>query len=211
LNNREDRSSTNAHTHTANKRARHRFGAPLKNREDLSLINAHTHTTNKRARPRNGAPLNHSENLAEDKRPLCQLSSKRLEDNCRGQKTTLPVVLEALRGQLAEWSLVLYRSQFNQHTHTHTANNHAQAIHTHTHTPRARVHTRAGMRCARARPRNGAWPLQDIRLFIRGLCTGQYYSWELTPLLPPPPVVWCNGIAQYMVFPLSPCFAIQHT
>ena len=27
------------------------------------------------------------------------------------------------------------------------------------------------------------WPVQDVRLFIRGLCTSQYYCWHLTPSL----------------------------
>ena len=36
-------------------------------------------------------------------------------------------------------------------------------------------------------------PLQDIRLFIRGVCSSQYYSWRSTPsLLHPPAVVFCN-------------------
>jgi len=48
----------------------------------------------------------------EDKRPLYQLSSKRLEDNWK--RTTLPVVLEALRGQLEEWSFVLYKRELRR-------------------------------------------------------------------------------------------------
>jgi len=43
--------------------------------------------------------------------------------------------------------------------------------------PRVKLHTKAK-----------TWPLQAIRLFIRGLCASQYYSWHLTPpLLQPPP------------------------
>jgi len=42
------------------------------------------------------------------------------------------------------------------------------------------------------------WPLPEIRLFIRGLCTSQYFSWHSTPpLLQPLPLYVAINIAQY--------------
>ena len=81
------------------------------------------------------------------------------------------------------------------------------------------------------------WPLQDMCLFIPGLCTSQYYSWHSTPPLsqsPPvyfainngltrlctsqyyscrnlPPLYFAINNAQYMVSPRPPCVAIQRT
>ena len=57
-----------------------------------------------------------------------------------------------------------------------------------------------------------SWPLPDICLFIRGLCTSQYYSWHSTPpLLHPLPLYVVINIAQYMVSLRPPCVTIQHT
>ena len=68
-------------------------------------------------------------------------------------------------------------------------------------------------RCSNNLTLTGAWPLQDIRLLIRGLCTSQYSSWHSTPhLLPPPPLYFAINTAQYIVFPRPPpCVAIQYT
>ena len=57
-----------------------------------------------------------------------------------------------------------------------------------------------------------SWPLPDIGLCIRGSCTNKYDSLHLTlPLLPPPPLYFTINVAQCMVSPRRPCFAIQHT
>jgi len=71
---------------------------------------------------------------------------------------------------------------------------------------------------SRSRARKGAvgwdrsWPLQDIRWFIRGLCTSRYYSWRPTLLYCNPPPLYCAiNIAKYMVSPRPSCSAIQHT
>jgi len=37
------------------------------------------------------------------------IHTHRSDTGCRGQTTTVPVVLYALRGQLAQWSFVLYK------------------------------------------------------------------------------------------------------
>jgi len=51
------------------------------------------------------------------------------------------------------------------------------------------------------------WPLPDIRLFIRGLCSSQFYSRHSTyPLLHPPPFVFCNQYCAVYGFPPPPLF-----
>jgi len=55
------------------------------------------------------------------------------------------------------------------------------------------------------------WPLQDIRLFIRGVCTSRSDSWHSTPpLWHPLPLYFAINIARYLVSPRPPCVAIQH-
>ena len=47
--------------------------------------------------------------------------------------------------------------------------------------------------------------IQDILLFIWGLCTGQYHSWHSTPpLLKPPAVVLCNQSCAIYGVPPAP-------
>jgi len=55
------------------------------------------------------------------------------------------------------------------------------------------------------------WPLQEIRLFIRGLCPGQYYSWHATPpLLHPPPLYCLIHIEETIVPPPLFCHSIYN-
>jgi len=59
----------------------------------------------------------------------------------------------------------------------------------------------------RQRYRFVSWPLHDARLFIRGVCTTQYYPWHSTPpSLYPPPLYFAINIAQCMAFPRPPLF-----
>jgi len=57
----------------------------------------------------------------------------------------------------------------------------------------------------------GPWPLQEIRLFIRGLCTCQSFVAFDTSFITPPPLYFAINLAQCMVFPRPLCFFIQHT
>jgi len=51
------------------------------------------------------------------------------------------------------------------------------------------------------------WPLQDIRLVIRRLCTGQYYSWHSAPPFShPTPAVCCNQYCAIYGFPSASLF-----
>jgi len=53
----------------------------------------------------------------------------------------------------------------------------------------------------------GGWPLQEIRLLTRRLCTGQHYSWHSTPaLLHPTPVVCCTQYCAIDGIPSAPLF-----
>ena len=71
-----------------------------------------------------------------------------------------------------------------------------------------RVHLQPLHRDVRGHDRHPAvcWPLQNIRLYIRGLCTSQYYSWHATPPLLQPPVVFCNQYCAVYGFPPPPLF-----
>jgi len=77
--------------------------------------------------------------------------------------------------------------------------------------PKSHIGVAAGsINTGRSRLQARAWPWQDIPLFIRGLCTGQYCSWHSTsPLLQPPP----NCILQWLLRNICPppCFAVQQT
>jgi len=57
-----------------------------------------------------------------------------------------------------------------------------------------------------------AWPLQEIRLFIRELCTSQSYSWHSTPpCLPPPRCILQSLLRNIWYSPGPSAFIIQHT
>ena len=60
--------------------------------------------------------------------------------------------------------------------------------------------------CAGARGLRGVlWPSEDIRSFIRRLCTSQYYYWHpIPPLLHPPPKVCWNQYCAIYGFPPPP-------
>jgi len=73
---------------------------------------------------------------------------------------------------------------------------------------KAKLNSKPSSRCRRGvSPSKPLWPLQDIRFFIRGLCTSQYSSCRSTPpLFPPPPVEFCNQYCAIYGFPPAPLF-----